>query len=814
MIMDKERRASKRHAADLDIHFAKGDWSDDRSAHIEDVSNGGMRLKSDAALQPGDMIHIRCADKTPTHALLAWGKACEARVVHCRKRGRQDKTCYGIGVRYDSPEGFYDGSCVPKSDSSQIRDMAKLKQARAEHESSRIKQSKVVDAINRVFREALTCESEKDVADTCLSVAENLTGSKFGLIGEKTPEGRFNMISISNPGWDACKMQDSKATLLIQDMEIRGIDRSTMREGKPRIVNDPASHPDRVGTPEGHPPVNAFLGVPLKHAGEIIGMIGLGNKESGYDLADQKAIEDLSVAFVEALMRKRAENGLKESEERFRMFADFTYDWEDWIGPDGKYNYVSPSFERITGYSPHDLLEDYRFLNTLIHPDDKEKVERHLLDHNHRRGVMGLDFRIINRTGETRWISHLCQAVYDREGKWLGRRASNRDITKQKKIEGQLLQAQKMEAIGRLAGGVAHDFNNMLSVILGYAELALHKAQIDPSLHADLTEIINAAKRSEQIVRKILGFAREQVIEPKVLDLNETVEGMLQMLRRLIGEDIDFAWLPQANLWHVMMDPSQIEQILANLCINARDAIEGVGKVTIETQNVVFDEAFRAGHAGFGPGDYVTLSISDDGCGMGKEDLEKIFEPFFTTKVMGQGTGLGLAAVYGIVKQNNGFINVYSERGKGTTFKMYFDRYGGRVDTQKKRGGELPQSRGETVLVVEDEVSLLKLASGILDRLGYTVLAASTPGEAIRLVEEYTGEIHLLITDVIMPEMSGKALAEKIRETRPATKDLFMSGYTANVIAQRGILDKGVQFIQKPFSMRDIATKVRTVLER
>jgi CheY-like chemotaxis protein len=264
-----------------------------------------------------------------------------------------------------------------------------------------------------------------------------------------------------------------------------------------------------------------------------------------------------------------------------------------------------------------------------------------------------------------------------------------------------------------------------------------------------------------------------------------------------------------------MMDPTQIEQILVNLCINARDAIDGVGNVTIETQNVVFGEADCAGDAGFGAGEYAMLAISDDGCGMGKEDLDKIFEPFFTTKETGQGTGLGLATVYGIVKQNNGSINVYSERGKGTTFKIYLDRYVGRVvDAQKENGGEIPQSRGETVLLVEDEVSLLKLASWILDRLGYTVLAAGTPGEAMRLVEEYTGEIHLLITDVIMPEMSGKAIAQKIRETRPAMKDLFMSGYTANVIAQRGILDKGIQFIQKPFSMRDIAAKVRTALEK
>jgi PAS domain S-box-containing protein len=543
-------------------------------------------------------------------------------------------------------------------------------------------------------------------------------------------------------------------------------------------------------------------------------MIGLGNKASGYDLADQKAIEDLSIAFVEALMRKRAEKGLQASEERFRTVADFTYDWEDWIGPDGKYLYVSPSVERITGYRPDEFFKDPRFLETLIHPEDQNKVEQHWLDHAKTHEVKGLDYRIVNREGDTRWISHLCQAVYSSAGRWLGRRASNRDITEQKTVEKQLRQAQKMESIGRLAGGVAHDFNNMLSVILGYAELALHKVEKAHPLHTDLKEIIKAARRSSDIVQKLLAFAREQIIEPKVLDLNDTIESMLKMLRRLIGEDIDLAWLPEADLWPVMMDPTQVEQILANLCVNARDAIAGVGKVTIETQNAIFDEAYCTDHAGYMPGEYAMIAISDNGCGMDEEHLDKIFEPFFTTKTAGQGTGLGLATVYGIVKQNNGFINVYSERGKGTTLKIYFARQADKVvDTRKESDRVLSLSHGETVLVVEDDVLLLKLASEIMDRLGYTVLTADTPGGAMRLAEEYAGEIHLLMTDVIMPEMNGKELSEKIKKVRPAMKSLFMSGYTANVIAHRGMLDEGVQFIQKPFSLKDIATKVRIALE-
>ena len=265
------------------------------------------------------------------------------------------------------------------------------------------------------------------------------------------------------------------------------------------------------------------------------------------------------------------------------------------------------------------------------------------------------------------------------------------DITEKLSLESQFRQAQKMEAVGRLAGGVAHDFNNMLSVILGYAELALGKVDPAQPLHADLEEILKAAERSADITRQLLAFARKQTIAPKVLDLNETVEGMLKMLRRLIGEDIDLAWLPGAGLWPVKMDPAQIDQILANLCVNARDAIADVGKVTIETGNAVFDEAYCADHAGFVPGEYVLLAVSDDGCGMDKETLDQIFEPFFTTKEVGKGTGLGLATVYGIVKQNNGFINVYSEPGKGTTFKIYLPRHAGQaVDTQQESGGGNP----------------------------------------------------------------------------------------------------------------------------
>ncbi len=382
------------------------------------------------------------------------------------------------------------------------------------------------------------------------------------------------------------------------------------------------------------------------------------------------------------------------------------------------------------------------------------------------------------------------------------------------KLTDQLTQAQKMESVGRLAGGVAHDFNNMLGVIIGHTELALE--QVDPvqPLHDSLLEIKKAAERSASLTRQLLAFARKQTVAPKVLDLNDTVQGMLNMLQRLIGEHIDLVWRPGKDLSPVKVDPSQIDQILANLCVNARDAIGDTGKVTIETDAVVFDAGYCEEHPGFVPGEYVLLAVSDNGGGMDKDTLNKLFEPFFTTKVMGKGTGLGLSTVYGIVKQNNGFINVYSEPGHGTTFKIYLPQYLGKTARAPRGGATLSAVRGqETILLVEDEPGILKMTLTMLERQGYTVLAASTPSEAIRLAREYPNEIHLLVTDVVMPEMNGRDLAQKLITLYPNLKRLFMSGYTANVIAHHGVLDEGVHFIQKPFSMKDIAEKIRTALE-
>jgi PAS domain S-box-containing protein len=394
------------------------------------------------------------------------------------------------------------------------------------------------------------------------------------------------------------------------------------------------------------------------------------------------------------------------------------------------------------------------------------------------------------------------------------------DITERKqaeaeaeKLQVQLTQVQKMESVGRLAGGIAHDFNNMLGVILGYSELVLERVEAGQPMYSALQGIQQAALRSADLTRQLLAFARKQTVAPKVLNLNETVAGMLSMLRRLIGENISLAWLAGENLWPIKMDPTQIDQILANLCVNARDAIGDTGKVTIRTDNVFVNEAYCAEHAGSVPGEHVLLTLSDNGRGMDRETLSHLFEPFFTTKEMGKGTGLGLATVYGIIKQNNGFIDVYSEPGQGTTFKMYLPRYVAKNERLSEPESTKPTALGhEIILLVEDEPMVLEMTAAMLEHQGYTVLPVISPGEAIRLAREHAGEIHLLMTDVIMPEMNGRELANNLLSLYPDLKHLFMSGYTAEVIAHHGVLDEEVQFIQKPFTMQELAAKVRSVL--
>jgi DNA-binding response OmpR family regulator len=377
-------------------------------------------------------------------------------------------------------------------------------------------------------------------------------------------------------------------------------------------------------------------------------------------------------------------------------------------------------------------------------------------------------------------------------------------------LEEQLAHAQKLESVALLASGVAHDFNNMLGVIIGHASMALQG--IGPGTRGNLEQILKAAEKSAELTRQLLHFASRKSVEPQVANLNLLTAGTVKMLQRLIGERIDLAWKPAPDLWPVRVDPSQIDQILANLCVNARDAIAGVGKVTIETGNCVAGADGRG--AELTPGEYVRLSVSDNGCGMDRETLSRIFEPFFTTKGVGKGTGLGLPTVWRSARENKGGIEVESEPGKGSTFTLYLPRHAAPSAPEPPRSAALSAPRGlETILLVEDEPALLELTATILTGQGYRVMAASSPGEALRMALQQPVRPTLLLTDVILPGMSGRDLATRLTAGQPGLKCLYMSGYSADVIAHHGVLDAGEHFIQKPFSIPALATKVREVLD-
>jgi two-component system cell cycle sensor histidine kinase/response regulator CckA len=518
-------------------------------------------------------------------------------------------------------------------------------------------------------------------------------------------------------------------------------------------------------------------------------------------------------------LNKQIEAELQKSHYKFRSIFEQAAVGVARVSLDGTWLEVNTKLCAIVGYSQHTLLEQN--FQDIIHPEDLPNVQVaiHQLLNNEIR-TYSSEKRYYNQECKIVWVNVTMSLVRDTDNEPDYFISIIEDITDQKNeaakqlsLAKQLQQAQKMEAIGHLAGGIAHDFNNMLGVILGQTELVMKKLGPIHPLIKNLEAVFEAGSHSAKLTGQILTYARKQMIEPKVLDLNSSVSTMMDMLKRLIGESILISKQQTEDLWSVKVDPTQIDQVLINLCINARDAISGIGEISIHTSNCILDEKYAASQVyKIAPGDYVKLSVSDNGCGMDKETLTHIFEPFFTTKPLVSSTGLGLSFAYGAVKMNAGFINVFSQVGQGTTFDIYFQKVKA-TEVTKQTIIDVPTSAAvETILLVEDEEMLLEIGTAMLENSGYTVLAASDGVIAEALLRQHLSEIDLLVTDVIMPKINGRDLAIKLQTLCPDLKVLFMSGYTDDVLGQQSNIKEGAHFLQKPFSMKTLTTKVRETL--
>src|SRR5436309_3501016 len=543
------------------------------------------------------------------------------------------------------------------------------------------------------------------------------------------------------------------------------------------------------------------------------------HKDGSYHLVEAVAVNRLDDPAVGAVVanwrditeRLRAEQALRNSEQSYRSLVEGVRDVIVALSPGGEVTSLNPAFEEMTGFPPGEWVG--RPFEALVHPEDVPlalELFGRVLRGEPRPTIQ---FRILTKTGPYR-VAEFSASAQLRDGKLLGILGIGRDVTERLGLEQQLRQAQKMEAVGRLAGGIAHDFNNILPAITGHADLLLEDLGHHDPRRADVDEIRRSAERAAGLTRQLLAFSRQQVLQPKVVDLNALVLDMDKLLRRLIGEDVELATVLDPTLGRVTADPGQLEQVIVNLAVNARDAMPQGGKLTLETRNIDLDSSYTLEHSLVKPGPYVQLTVSDSGIGMDEETQAHAFEPFFTTKPRGQGTGLGLAMVYGTVKQSGGFIWVYSEPGRGATFKIYLPRVDAPVESAAPPAPvERPPRGSETVLLAEDEPAVRAIARQALERQGYTVLAAPSGADALALAAQHGATIHLLLTDVVMPGMSGRDLADRLTAQRPGIRVLYISGYTDNAIVRHGMLEPGLAYLQKPFRPDALVRKVREVLD-
>ncbi|MFZ0733841.1 MAG: PAS domain-containing protein [Candidatus Sulfotelmatobacter sp.] len=509
--------------------------------------------------------------------------------------------------------------------------------------------------------------------------------------------------------------------------------------------------------------------------------------------------------------QRRAEEEIRQSQQKLRTHLDHTplavVEW------DLKFRVMewNPSAERIFGYSRQEAIGQHAAF--IVPPQARQHVDSTWRELLAQRGGSRSTNDNITKSGRTISCEWYNTALVDDSGRVLGMASLVQDVTERVALEEKLRQSQKMEAVGRLAGGVAHDFNNLLTVILGYSQILTDSVPANSLLANSTAQIKSAAEKAAGITRQLLAFSRKQVLTPRVINLNDVLLDLDSLLRRLIGEDIEVLTVPQKGLGAVKADPGQIEQVIMNLALNARDAMPNGGKLTLETANATLDDTYAREHQPVEPGPYVMLAVSDTGEGMSAETQARIFEPFYTTKEVGKGTGLGLSMVYGIVKQSGGNIWVYSEPGRGTTFKIYLPRIDEPATATAKEKTSDRMRGTETILLVEDDAQLRELSSSVLSHCGYKVLIAANPEEGLAICKANSRDIRLLVTDVVMPQMNGRQLAEEIMKVCPKVKVLYISGYTNNAIVHYGVLDPGLWFLPKPYTLSSLVAKVREVLD-
>jgi PAS domain S-box-containing protein len=679
--------------------------------------------------------------------------------------------------------------------------------------------------VNRALRVLTECNKAlvrtTDEADLLQRICATLVesgGYRVAWVGLAEAGGEQLVRPIAHAGYEDGYLNRVKITWG-DDEHRRGPTGTAIRTGLPCVIRDTFSDP-RFAPWREHAQQMGYrsaLALPLAHDAHTFGSLSIYSADpAAFDEAELSLLEELAedVAYGLGALRTRAhqdlaEQALHQSVARLRSLVDNAAYGIGHISLEGYFVAANPALVRMLGYDSETELLRIPVVNVFRDPA-AARVLAQQGDKSER--IEGLEVELTRKDGSYALVRLSGRVVRAADGTLEAVEIITEDVTRQRQLEDQLRQAQKMEAVGRLAGGIAHDFNNLLTAVMGYSELVLGQLEANHPLRADLEQIRRAGESAASLTRQLLAFSRKQTLQPEVLNLNEQVASVDKLLRRVIGEDVALVTVPGRDLDFVKVDPGQLEQVIVNLAVNARDAMPNGGTLTIQTANVVLDDAYARTHVGAVAGPYVMLAVGDTGCGMTPEVRAHLFEPFFTTKKRGKGTGLGLSTVYGIVKQSNGYIWVDSEVGKGTTFRIYLPPCGASKPRRVPRAPHRQVAGGETILLVEDDVPLKELAARTLRDYGYKVVQAGNAEEALDVCEQHRGPIHLLLTDVVLPGLSGPALAERLRALRPRIKVLFMSGYLHPSMSRDALLAVGGAFLQKPYTMAALAQKARGVL--